>query len=353
MAITASSIVRAVPAGMPGPVLARPPASGAFLVLCLLVAWPAATTTAASPHVSFARPKGERPADLGPRPTPAALDCAGAPVITVRAATDTVLAGSTTGLPNNSSGYGCVAWDESGGEAVYLLHVVEDAVMTATLTELAGGIDLDLFLLSSCDAADCRGAANAEFAATLVPGDYVLAVDGLNGSAGAYEVALRCRAAGVPESVCQGGAKDVPCATTATELDGSLFGQPDLIATYACSPFVESGGERWYALAVPDSADVTATVANETFDAALWLFDGCGPAPACLDFADAATAGGQETLTWRNSGSEQRTVYLAVDALRPPATEFDGDFQLTVTCSKAVNVPVLPITWGAVKAAYR
>ncbi len=302
--------------------------------------------------LSFAKPKDERPAELGPRPPTAALDCASAPTITVRATTDTTLVGDTTGLPNLSSGYSCVAWNESGGEATYRLHVIDDVVMTVTLSGLT--VDLDVFLLSSCDAGACLVGANQEFAATLTPGDYVLAVDGVYGVAGPYHAALQCRPAGVPEAVCQGAAKPLDCPATPALTDTStIYGRPDRIAAYACSPFVESAGERWYAITVAGSATMTAKVTAAYFDAALWLFAGCGPAPTCLGFADAEATGGEETLVWKNDLTTQRTVYLAVDGLRAPQSAPDGEYTLTLQCSIGINVAVEPTSWGAVKSLYR
>lgn len=316
----------------------------------------ASTTAAAAGNapraVAYAVPKGERPATLGPYPPRVPFDCADAVAVTLTAGEADTLTGSTAGATNRNAGYSCVGWNESGGEALYRLTVAQDVVVTATLSGLTA--DLDLFLLSACDGDSCLAAANQEFAVRLAPAEYLLVVDGFDGASGPYTLTLAARAAGLPAAVCAaGGAERVLCATAPVVREATLFGQPDLVTAYDCGPYLERGGERWYALAVAGDDTVTAQVDEQPFDAALWLFAGCGPDAECLGFADARIAGGSETLTWRNESLAQRTVYLAVDALRPPADAAAGQFELTITCTGAAAVPADAKSWGALKRVFR
>lgn len=318
----------------------------------LLIALAAlAVATCPSPAAPWAAGKDERPAWVGPSPARAPLDCDGAPVLMFGAGFDSTLAGTTEGVANVNAGYSCVAWDESGGEAVFRLMVTADVILAAELLPTA--IDHDLFLLTACDGDACWAAGNSAFGVWVAPGEYFLVVDGYEGAAGPFTVVLRTLAVGVPDEVCAGGATAVECATGPQEFDDTLWQAPNAIEMYDCSPYLEKGGERWYAVTMRDST-VTATIATPPFDAALWLFDGCGPGAVCLAFADANPAGENETLVFDNGDTGvRRTVYLAVDALRPIATAFDGGYTLSIRCARSGAVPAARTSWGALKAQYR
>lgn len=348
--------------GRYGPASAAAIAAAALIAAGALIAAAAGMTAAGAPaagaagsapaSVTYAVPKGERPAALGPYPPRVPFDCADAVAVTLGAGDANTLPGSTAGAPNRNAGYGCVGWNESGGEALYRLTVTQDVVLTATLSGLTS--DLDLFLLSACDGDSCLAAANQEFAVRLAPGEYILVVDGFDGASGPYTLTLAARAAGVPAAVCAaGGAERVLCAAAPVVREATLFGQQDLVTAYDCGPYLERGGERWYALVVAGDDTVTAQAKDLAFDAALWLFAGCGPDAECLGFADARSAGGSETLTWRNESLSQRTVYLAVDALRPPADTAAGQFELTITCTGAATLPADARSWGALKRVFK
>ena len=123
--------------------------------------------------------------------------------------------------------------------------------------------------------------------------------------------------------------------------------------TYGCSPIVERGGEIWVAVTVEDNTEITAhtTSLHPAFDAALWLFDGCGDAPECLAFADEELGGQHETLVWANLSGDTVVVYLAVDSYRAPENEEQAQVQFEITCRG--DVPVEKTPWGSVRARYR
>ena len=301
---------------------------------------------------TYAVPKDDRSPLIGPSPARTPFACDGAPVVTIAAGADS-LDGTTVGEPDRTSGYSCVAWDETGGEAIYRLEVTQDVTLSVTLAELTADLDLDLFLLSACDGAACLAAGSQGFAVRIPPGSYLLTVDGYQGASGTFRLHWRALAAGVPAAVCEGGAATVTCAATPTEfLTPTLWGAPDLVEMYACAPILARGGEAWYAVTMADSSDFTALVSNQMFDAALWLFDGCGPDALCLAFRDAAIAGSPEELRFTNNADTRRTVYLAVDAIRPIPDRYSGDYRLRISCTRPVVVPISRASWGAIKGLY-
>jgi V8-like Glu-specific endopeptidase len=100
--------------------------------------------------------------------------------------------GNTSTGVNNVSNYGCTGWIESGPEIVHEIFVFNTGTLTATLSNL-GGVNLDVFILGSCDNNDCL--AHGEIIATYVvpaPGLYYIAVDGYQGSAGSYTLTIDC-----------------------------------------------------------------------------------------------------------------------------------------------------------------
>ncbi len=326
-------------------------ASALVLALAFALSASAGLPTAATTRAStYAVPKDDRSPLIGPSPARLPFDCDGAPVVTIAAGADS-LDGTTVGEPDRTSGYSCVAWDESGGEAIYRLEITQDVTLSITLTDLTA--DLDLFLLSACDGEACLAAGSQGFAVRTPPGSYILTVDGYLGAAGTFRLHWRALAAGVPAEVCEGGATAVTCAGTPAEfLTSTLWDAPDLVEMYACAPILARGGEAWYAVTMADSSNFTALVSDQLFDAAIWLFDGCGPDALCLAFIDATAAGSPEELRFTNSTDAQRTVYLAVDAIRPIPDLYSGGYSLRISCSKPVVVPILRTSWGAIKGLY-
>jgi hypothetical protein len=75
------------------------------------------------------------------------LDCSAA----VSASCGGSYQGDTTGAHSNITYYGCSSWDESGPEEVYVLTTGAAGDITATLSDMDAGVDLDVFMLSSCD----------------------------------------------------------------------------------------------------------------------------------------------------------------------------------------------------------
>jgi hypothetical protein len=298
----------------------------------------------------------DRPAEPGFRGAREAFACAFLDTFTT-AALDTV-DGDTTDGPSLLTTYACRPWTESGPEDIYRLEVTSRVEFSARLTGLAGGVDLDLILLGACDTDACLAQENTGFTAILDPGNYVLIVEGYQGSAGAYRLLMSAQVPGVPADVCaEGGAIAVTTPQSGGTETGNLFGLPDRIHAYpGCSDLWHLAGEAWYAVTLPAAGEtehqrvtVTANAVDPTLDLALWVFDGCGEAAQCLDFADDGIGGAAESLVLENLDQAPRVVLLAVDAFRPPATTFAGGFNLQFTGA----VPTERRSLGSVRALFR
>ncbi len=280
------------------------------------------------------------------------------------------LVNDTTGGTNQIDGYPCAPWDEQGPEHIYELVVAEGDTLQfwAGLRNVDDEIDHDLFLLNGCDTDSCLIGDNTEITANLTGGTYYLIIDGAgvgsNADEGPYTVDMSARYIGVPPEICNdGGAIEVVLSLDDQEFPGNLFGKPDLVQSYECSPILVKGGEQWYTLTLPPPVDnqfggknfseFTVDFTQVTFpmDIALWLFDGCGTNPVCLDYVNDWTAIRNETLTYRNETEEEMTVYLGVDVFRTPTEDGLGHF--TIRFKGDVIVPTEKTSFGSLRALYR
>ncbi|MDO9695005.1 MAG: hypothetical protein Q7W56_09750 [Candidatus Latescibacteria bacterium] len=319
--------------------------------LIILVSLAFATATAAGPWPVRVPADATRP-DLPPSPALRGGDpgCAGAPVLAVAPGLDTVITGDTAGGVSAVDGYGCVGWNESGPESVLLLDV---PVSTTLHLILESDVDLDLFLLSGCDSDLCVAHHIREFVVAVDgrPEPWVVVIDGYQGAAGPWSLTVRAFPAGVPPEVCT-TATPLLCRTASSDAEGSLYGLPNQLFTDDCAAYLQAGGEQWYAVSLADSARASLTLSEQSFDAALWLFDGCEATSDCVAFADRGISGVQEVLVYRNLTGARRTYYLAVDAAQPPTGEFDGYYFLESVCTGGI-VPNETTAWGTIKSFYR
>ncbi|MFN8299946.1 MAG: SpoIID/LytB domain-containing protein [Chitinophagales bacterium] len=117
-----------------------------------------------------------------------ALDCINAQSINC----GQVYNGNTTGGNSNVSTYSGTTWNESGPERVYSFTTVSQGDISAELTNL-NGIDLDVFILSGCNPANCIAVGNTTATASNAPaGMYYIVVDGYNGAVGSYSLSVIC-----------------------------------------------------------------------------------------------------------------------------------------------------------------
>jgi hypothetical protein len=320
----------------------------------LLLTLAAALPALAGPFV--AGPRDPHPDDPALRHRRAPFDCAARDTVVLSLATPTATVVDTTSGAGLLQTYACRSWLEDGPEHIFRLELASRLDVSAVL-QLDPAVDLDLVLLSACDTDACLAQVNTAFTATLDAGVYILIVEGYHQAAGAYELQLDARAAGVPAQVCTPGfARTVEASDLQQSLPDSLAGWPDLIHGYDdCADVWYLGGEAWFALTLPPAAggqprrtSISATQFSASVDAALWVFDGCGETASCLAFADANTAGHDESLDLINDSAEPRLVYLAVDTLRP-VSEGQDNFTLQLQAF----VPVERRSLGDVKSLFR
>lgn len=314
-----------------------------------MLAWAAAAVAEPLP---FAVPK-DAPAPSRPvyrAPAGEIPPCTGAATHVVTLDTDETLSGDTTGGTSQVGGYACVAWQETGPEAVFLLDVQQDVNLHV---RLEAQVDLDLFLLTDCDSDSCAAWDNGEFMVTLPARaePYVLVVDGYLGDEGPFNVVLRAYAWGPPPEVCATAAQ-VVCGTSPVAMNGNLFELPNRLLADVCATYLERGGEQWYAVTLSDSATVTAVITDHFFDAAFWFYDGCAPGSECVAFVDAAPTEGIEELSYRNLSGVEHTYYLAVDAFHEIQSAGEGGYRLTFTCEGQI-VPNERSSLGNIKAMFR
>jgi hypothetical protein len=145
-------------------------------------------------------------------PTRQLLDCSNA----VPIACGDVVTGSNTGLPNNVDYYSCISWNEAGGEAVYELVIDNGCYeVTATISNMVA--DLDVFILASCDEADCIGYGNeSAYTSCLSPGTYYIVVDGYYGAVDTFTLTVDCVECDCPSAAC------CPSPYTCYEIDYNL-----------------------------------------------------------------------------------------------------------------------------------
>lgn len=158
---------------------------------------------------------------------------------------------NTFDAENNISQYGCSTWDESGKEVVYKVETTEPGNLTASLSSLGSGVDLDVFILnSSCDANQCLAVGN--FTAVYEnapPGIYYIVVDGFEGDEGFFDLTVNCSGNELPNcpndvlslSWVQDLIAELPCHGDATDgcfssvSTANLNGSVVILANYSCS----------------------------------------------------------------------------------------------------------------------
>jgi hypothetical protein len=306
--------------------------------------------------------KNPKPEDPDFSPARVVFDCAGRDTLDLFPGFAAEIPDSNTASESNLDSYACRAWNEQGPENIYRLEIATSLKLFAALRAFDDVTalpeeDFDIFLLGDCDTDSCLVGENLEFSTTLDAGTYYLIVDGYgtsNPAIGHYTLVMECRELGLPVQICEpGGAQTVNPGTETTPLAGNLFGQPNLLQTYECSPIVERGGEIWYAVTLEAHHEFSAAVTLQAtnLDAALWLFDGCGPEAVCLDFADDKLAGQAEEIGWANDTDGPVTVYLGFDCYRPPETSELGE--VVIEFLGVSNVPTVRRSFGSVRSLYR
>ena len=262
--------------------------------------------------------------------------------------------GNTATLTGVTDGYGCSGWDESGGEIVYAF-VAPRAVSGASVsvTPTSAGFDPDVFVLGgACDPQFCvdYGNTTATFDAATPGATFYIVVDGGNGTAGTFDLALTCPAPledcdnGVDDDsdgatdCADGDCADAPncvqtCASAWTLTCGdsdpwTTVGAPSAIDAYLGCGGKDAGGPDYvYEITPTDDAHFTVTMVSNTagVDLDLYVLSAGCRADACEASGIANDDAGEIVSFEAVAGT---TYYLVVDGAAGQA----GEFELLVEC---------------------
>jgi hypothetical protein len=284
----------------------------------------------------------------GTSPSPA-LSCA----VTQSASCGATVVSDTTD-PNATSmisGYSCSSWDASGPELVYAFVASASGPVTASLSSIEAGQDLDIYVLedvgTGCDADQCLAYGNSSATFTAVAGQtYYLVVDGYNGAAGSFTLEVGCgtssggsSSGGSSSGGSSSGGSTPPSNNgtcnpgTAMTCGGTLISDTtyssasSLIDGYSCSSWDASGPELVYSFVPANSGDVTASLSSiqsgQDLDIYVLEEDGTGCA------SDQCIAYGNSSATFTVVAGQ--TYYIVVDGYYGAA----GSFTLEVNCSSS------------------
>ena len=274
------------------------------------------------------------------------------------------------GSTNAIDSYSCVGWDETGPEIAWSFVAEADGQVTAhielvadELIELVFGPqeDLDLFVLdaSSCSGDSCIAFGDDTVSWSVSAGELTyLVIDGAGGDSSPFELTLSfvptaptepepepeeldCTdgldddADGLVdcedddcsgESVCLEEAVCIParivgCGET-DHWNNGAFGSWNLLDSYGCVGWNESGPEVTYLFEAPTDAEVTVELSGMSADLDLFVVgrtdDACD-ATTCL-------AHGNVSATVDVAGGE--TIHFVVDGFNGAVSDYD----LSVTC---------------------
>jgi len=274
------------------------------------------------------------------------LDCSNAIDIYV----GDIIRGDNTDAPNNVTTWGCSDWDESGGEVVYNLHIVDSGLYLLLEGDTC---DLDMAALFGCDETDCLFVSDNLI--TAGPGtnlDITIVVDGYAGAGCPFTLSVLAEEP-PPPPVPEVDFCEVVDNLSGTEFSGTTCDGVNQINDLPCRIYLENGLEFYYEVFMPANSTFTADMTS-TADGALWVVDGCfadaGENVTCLAYADdSPDFGGPETISYANESGEDMFVYLVIDSW---GTDTCGDFDLIIAAQGGA-VAVEGVSFGAAKALFR
>ncbi|HCP46431.1 MAG TPA: hypothetical protein DIU15_10330, partial [Deltaproteobacteria bacterium] len=270
------------------------------------------------------------------------------------AGTCTSVAGVTCGVSMSSNtgysfatslidSYSCSTWDASGPEMVFSFVAQTTGNVTAGLTNVPAGQDLDVYVMEesdgSCLADECIAFGNTSATFSAVAGEtYYISVDGYLGASGDFTLELSCP---TPASDDDNGddsdilTVDTPAAGTCSPRsalpcggivtsDTSASSATNLIDGYSCSSWDASGPEAIYSYVAQSTGEVTVelTSVQSGEDLDVYVMQDVGG--GCL--ADECISYGNTSTTFNAAAGE--TYFISVDGYQGS----EGDFTLEISC---------------------
>ncbi|MCT4581494.1 MAG: lamin tail domain-containing protein [Flavobacteriales bacterium] len=227
--------------------------------------------------------------------------------------------GTTVDGQSNFDVYGCASQQEEGKEKIHTITITQNSNITATLSGLS--VDLDVHILSSCDANSCLARGNVTATAqNLSAGTYYVVVDGFGPAPaveGAYTLEVTCSS-----NTGTGSCADPIPLTCGTPYTGTTVDGVSNFDVYSCASQQEEGKEKIHTITIAQNSDLTATLSGMSVDLDVHILSSCD-ANSCL-------ARGNVTASAQNLSAG--TYYVVVDGFGPaPAVE--GAYTLEVTCT--------------------
>ncbi|MEM9888339.1 MAG: PPC domain-containing protein [Bacteroidota bacterium] len=240
-----------------------------------------------------------------------------------------VFSSSTEGTKDYYSTHGMSGAGWTGGEAVFEFTTTGGQT-TIDLTGL--NVDLDLFLLDDCDPVNNEiarstliGLADESISINLSAGDYIIMVDGFNGSAGSYTLTLNCPTEGTCDEPV--GATGDLMYTGNTAINGANnINQYDIFGGYG-------GNEIVYSYTPDENGPFDISLTNLTGDLDIFVLEAsCDPINALIASSTQSNLDDEFISVDLTSGV---TYFIVVDAL----TGISGSFNLFIETPTACDLP--------------
>jgi hypothetical protein len=227
-----------------------------------------------------------------------------------------------SGSANVIDQYSCVSWEMTGREYTYVFRPALSEEVTVSLSGMSQ--DLDIFVIEEaggCDGSNCLDFGNNFTSFDAVAGEeYYFVVDGYQGATTGFTIDIECPST---NEICDNGIDDdgdgltdcqdeycetqaecrevctevwsVFCGTT-TSYSTNYFDATDVVNSYSCTSWEETGPEVGYYFQAPlDQAnEVTVTLDYDqlAFDLDVFILQDEGipcDSEACLDYGGIST----------------------------------------------------------------
>jgi len=236
--------------------------------------------------------------------------------------------------PSNVGSYGCNNWTESGPERIHKVTSTGYGILTATLSNFTG--DLDVYILGSCDPDDCLGTVSsnqAVFTNAIAGQVYYIVVDADDGSGSSYDLIVNCPIGGSGPGLNCENTIPIQCGVT---YNGASSSDASNVDSYACNNWTETGPERIHSITPNANGTLTASVSNYTGDLDVYILRSCDPTD-CVGTVNSDSA----VLADAVAG---QTYYIVVDADDGSGSGYDLIVdcpQIGLSCFNAI-----PLTCG-------
>ena len=234
----------------------------------------------------------------------------------------TPFTGTTTDGLSNFDVYGCGVQQEEGKEKIHTIVLTQASDITATLSGMT--VDLDVHILSACDANSCIARDDISASATgLAAGTYYVVVDGFGAAPaveGAYTLEVTC-------TPVNGGGGSGTCGnpialTCGTPFTGTTADGVSNFDVYSCGAQQEEGKEKIHTIVLTQASNITAALSGMTADLDVQILSAC----------DENTCLGRDDVSATVNALAAGTYYVVVDGFGAAGVN-EGAYTVEVTCT--------------------